>query len=92
MQIVRTSTPRHHDARDCQIRSTARAFAFRARSPSYAARSVFCWVLHNVFGISIIPPHETYITYQVYIVPGFLGIIQLFHGMQSSTRAGRQQL
>src|ERR1700737_473247 len=39
---------------------------------------------HNVFGVSIIPPYKTYISYQVYIVPGLLGIILLFHGMQSS--------
>src|ERR1700745_4394589 len=39
---------------------------------------------YNVFGVSIIPPYKTYITYQVYIVPGLLGIILLFHGMQSS--------
>ncbi len=30
------------------------------------------------------PPYETYITYEVYIVPGLLGMIQLFNGMQSS--------
>jgi ABC-2 type transport system permease protein len=46
--------------------------------------AVFAAGFHNVFGISIIPPYETYITYQVYIVPGLLGIILLFHGMQSS--------
>src|SRR3954465_9728569 len=39
---------------------------------------------YNVFGVSILPPYKTYITYQVYIVPGLLGIILLFHGMQSS--------
>src|SRR3954453_7001855 len=39
---------------------------------------------YNVFGGSIIPPYKTYITYQVYIMPGLLGIILLFHGMQSS--------
>src|SRR5260221_2058191 len=38
----------------------------------------------NLFGVSIIPPYKTYITYQVYIVPGLLGIILLFRGMQSS--------
>src|SRR3954454_4709796 len=38
----------------------------------------------NVFGVSIIPPYTTYITYQTYIVPGLLGIVLLFHGMQSS--------
>src|ERR1700760_2347841 len=36
------------------------------------------------FRVSVIPPFKTYITYQVYIVPGLLGIILLFHGMQSS--------
>jgi ABC-2 type transport system permease protein len=46
--------------------------------------AVFSAGFYNVFGISIIPPYETYITYQVYIVPGLLGIILLFHGMQSS--------
>src|SRR5258708_24028349 len=39
---------------------------------------------HNVFGVSIIPPYTTYVHYQGYIVPGLLGIILLFHGMQSS--------
>src|SRR3984957_14991519 len=38
----------------------------------------------NVFGVSIIPPYPTYILYQGYIVPGLLGIVLLFHGMQSS--------
>ncbi len=35
-------------------------------------------------GIAIIPPYETYITYEVYIAPGLVGIILLFNGMQSS--------
>jgi ABC-2 type transport system permease protein len=38
----------------------------------------------NVFGMSIIPPYRTYILYQDYIIPGLLGIVLLFHGMQSS--------
>jgi len=38
----------------------------------------------NVLGVSIIPPYETYIVYEVYIVPGLMGMIQLFNGMQSS--------
>jgi len=37
-----------------------------------------------VLGVSIIPPYETYIPYQVYIAPGLLAMIQLFNGMQSS--------
>src|ERR1700709_1412318 len=46
--------------------------------------AVFAAGFYNVFGVSIIPPYKTYITYQVYIVPGMLGIILLFHGMQWS--------
>ena len=46
--------------------------------------AVFAAGFYNVFGVSIIPPYKTYITYQVYIVPGLLGMILLFHGMQSS--------
>jgi ABC-2 type transport system permease protein len=46
--------------------------------------AVFAAGFYNVFGMSIIPPYKTYIPYQVYIVPGLLGIILLFHGMQSS--------
>src|SRR5260370_26421369 len=46
--------------------------------------AVFAVGFYDVFGVSIIPPYKVYITYQVYIVPGLLGIILLFHGMQSS--------
>ena len=45
---------------------------------------VFAAGFRNVFGVSIIPPYETYIPYQVYIVPGLLGMVLLFNGMQSS--------
>jgi ABC-2 type transport system permease protein len=45
---------------------------------------VFAAGFQNVFGVSIIPPYETYIPYQVYIVPGLLGMVLLFNGMQSS--------
>ena len=47
----------------------------------------FLWFsagFHNVFGVAIIPPYETYIEYKVYMVPGLLGMIALFNGMQSS--------
>jgi ABC-2 type transport system permease protein len=46
--------------------------------------AVFAAGFYNVFGVSIIPPYQTYIPYQVYIVPGLLAMILLFHGMQSS--------
>ncbi len=45
---------------------------------------VFAAGFQNVFGVSILPPYETYIPYQTYIVPGLLGMVLLFNGMQSS--------
>lgn len=45
---------------------------------------VFAAGFHNVFGVSIIAPYETYIEYKVYMLPGLLGMIALFNGMQSS--------
>jgi len=45
---------------------------------------VFAAGFRAALGISIIPPYETYITYEVYITPGLLGVILLFNGMQSS--------
>ncbi len=37
-----------------------------------------------VLGLSIIPPYETYILYEAYIVPGLAAMMLLFHGLQSS--------
>jgi ABC-2 type transport system permease protein len=45
---------------------------------------IFAAGFRAALGISIIPPYETYITYDVYITPGLLAMIQLFNGMQSS--------
>ena len=45
---------------------------------------IFAAGFRAALGISIIPPYETYITYDVYIVPGLVAMIQLFNGMQSS--------
>jgi ABC-2 type transport system permease protein len=45
---------------------------------------VFAAGFQNVFGVAVIPPYETYIEYQVYIVPGLLAMVLLFNGMQSS--------
>jgi ABC-2 type transport system permease protein len=45
---------------------------------------VFAAGFQNVFGVAIAPPYETYITYSVYVVPGLLGMVALFNGMQSS--------
>ena len=45
---------------------------------------VFAAGFRAALGIAIMPPYETYITYEVYIAPGLVGIIILFNGMQSS--------
>ena len=45
---------------------------------------IFAAGFRQVLGISIIPPYETYVLYEVYIAPGLMLLIQLFNGMQSS--------
>lgn len=45
---------------------------------------VFAAGFRAALGLSITPPYETYITYEIYIVPGLCGMILLFNGMQSS--------
>ncbi|MEP3275928.1 MAG: ABC transporter permease [Stappiaceae bacterium] len=45
---------------------------------------VFAVGFRAALGLSIIPPYQTYITYETYIVPGLCGMILLFNGMQSS--------
>ncbi len=45
---------------------------------------VFAAGFRATLGISIIEPYKTYITYEIYILPGLVGMVQLFNGMQSS--------
>ena len=45
---------------------------------------VFAAGFRAALGLSITPPYQTYITYEVYIVPGLCGMMLLFNGMQSS--------
>jgi ABC-2 type transport system permease protein len=45
---------------------------------------IFAAGFRSVLGVSIQPPYETYILYEVYIAPGLCGMILLFSGMQSS--------
>ncbi|MCG8061550.1 MAG: ABC transporter permease, partial [Candidatus Thiodiazotropha endolucinida] len=45
---------------------------------------IFAAGFRSVLGVSIIPPYETYILYEEYIVPGLAAMILLFSGMQSS--------
>jgi hypothetical protein len=45
---------------------------------------IFAAGFRNVLGVSIMPPYETYVLYEVYVTPGLAVMIQLFNGMQSS--------
>jgi ABC-2 type transport system permease protein len=45
---------------------------------------VFAAGFRNVFGVSVVEPYDTYITYDEYIAPGLIGMVLLFNGMQSS--------
>ena len=45
---------------------------------------VFATGFRMALGVAMTEPYQTYILYEVYIVPGLVGMIQLFNGMQSS--------
>lgn len=45
---------------------------------------IFAAGFRAVLGLSITPPYQTYVLYEVYITPGLCAMIQLFNGMQSS--------
>jgi ABC-2 type transport system permease protein len=70
-------------------RDAARFVQQRARLMSAVVRPllwliVFAAGFRSILGVSIIPPYQTYIPYDVYIIPGLVGMVQLFNGMQSS--------
>lgn len=46
--------------------------------------AVFAAGFRAALGLAIIPPYQSYITYEVYIVPGLVAMMLLFNGMQSS--------
>ena len=46
--------------------------------------AVFAAGFRSVFGLAITEPYDTYVSYDVYIVPGLVGMVLLFNGMQSS--------
>ena len=52
---------------------------------------IFATGFRFVLGVSIIPPYQTYIPYQVYIAPGLIGMILMFHGMLSSLSMVRRR-
>ena len=45
---------------------------------------IFAAGFRAVLGVSILPPYQTYVTYEVYVLPGLCAMAQLFQGMQSS--------
>jgi ABC-2 type transport system permease protein len=45
---------------------------------------IFAAGFRAVLGLSITPPYQTYILYEVYVTPGLCAMILLFQGMQSS--------
>lgn len=45
---------------------------------------VFAAGLHDMLGVSIIPPYSTYVPYQEYVLPGLIGVVVLFQCMQSA--------
>ena len=45
--------------------------------------AVFAAGFRSVLGLSITPPYETYVLYETYITPGLVGMVLLFHGMQT---------
>lgn len=70
-------------------RETVKFFHQRGRLISAVVRPslwlvIFAAGFKNVFGVAVLPPYESYIEYQVYVVPGLLGMVLLFNGMQSS--------
>ncbi len=64
------------------VRQRGRLFSALVRPSLWLL--VFAAGFQNVFGVSIVPPYETYIEYEVYIVPGLIAMVLLFNGMQSS--------
>jgi ABC-2 type transport system permease protein len=45
---------------------------------------IFAAGFRQVLGVSIIPPYQTYVLYEVFITPGLVGLILLFNAMLSS--------
>ncbi|BES73102.1 ABC transporter permease [Marinobacter nanhaiticus D15-8W] len=72
-----------------QIREWLRFWQQRTRFASALVRPllwlvVFAAGFRAVLGVSIIPPYDTYITYETYIAPGLCGMITLFNSMQGA--------
>ncbi len=70
--------------RECWRFLTQRGRFFSALVRPLIWLFIFAAGFRSALGLAISPPYETYILYEVYIVPGLCGMIQLFNGMQSS--------
>ncbi|AEH88786.1 MULTISPECIES: ABC transporter permease [Mesorhizobium] len=46
--------------------------------------AIFAAGFRSVLGLSITPPYQTYVLYEVYVVPGLAAMMLLFHAMASS--------
>ena len=46
--------------------------------------ALFAAGFRAVLGLSIIPPYETYVLYEVYVTPGLAAMMLLFQGLQTS--------
>jgi len=64
------------------LRQTERLLAALVRPALWLL--VFATGLHDLLGVSIVPPYRTYTPYQEYILPGLMGIVILFQCMQSA--------
>lgn len=45
---------------------------------------VFAAGFRAALGVAITEPYQTYVTYEIYILPGLIGMVLLFNGMQTS--------
>jgi ABC-2 type transport system permease protein len=64
------------------VRQPGRLVAALVRPVLWLA--VFAAGFRSVFGVAIVEPYDSYVPYDVYIVPGLVGMVLLFNGMQSS--------
>ena len=64
------------------LRQRGRFFAALVRPLVWLV--IFAAGFRSVLGLSRIPPYETYVLYETYIVPGLIGMILLFSGMQGA--------
>ncbi|MBZ9799454.1 ABC transporter permease [Mesorhizobium sp. ES1-4] len=70
-------------------RETLRTLRQRGRLLSAIIRplvwlAIFAAGFRSVLGLSITPPYQTYVLYEVYVVPGLAAMMLLFHAMASS--------